>query len=729
MQAMGIWYTPDMMRDFPMVREQIKKAKNANFDILIAFFRWMHINCMHAEAIKTTELSVGYAHELGMKFMVDTDPTWWQTDFTETYPDAALRVLVRGETAATGGKFSHYFAAPGAVIVHVQEMFDKVVAVFVEEGAAKYRFVDPAECDIHMEVGRAQYGLGHGTERTPFNRVTGSIPGRGNRKVILYGAYKTFSYVDFAHPDFLAESKRLLDMYAHIPLDGVGWDEPGRVGGMQGAYRGGNAFMEFFKERKGYDLAPNLIRLDGPCDDAHGIKVRHDYYDAMTEMNIAAQSDHFEYAKKLYGDDILLGTHQTWTPLGDIAIGYGDYFRTGKVLNPVWVDVFTQHEENWQSFNEMLHVYCLGDSLRKEYGRRRVYSNDYFEPVQPDQIGFYTRMKMLFDISWFNLWVGEHTEYMTNLDDRHAPEIAQAAKSLNDFQEFTGDDYRIQADTAVLYSPKGLYAFPSVNFGLPSESLLHMRYHLVRHFLRAGRCFDFVGECSLARAEVGDGELRIDDRTYRRLVLPWVACIAEPVRSHLGAISEKGVQVVYAGPPAVRVAETGQDISEEFFRMFDLDSFTLGDFLRFAQQPCPKAPDYYGFSHRAYPLSGANAHVLGMSHDGDPSVVQARTQPHVIYDSSLDTLNRATYDLMSDTKEPGVRVHVNNGYYRVFENVKKPNAWLIVVAADMRSRLDAYIATPRDSLMLQGGGVAALRIEDGRIIREPMFTDGAEIVE
>ena len=725
MQAIGIWYTPGMMRDFSMVREQIDKAKAANFDILIAFFRWMHINFMHPEAIETVARSVEYAHKLGMKYSIDSDPTWWQTDFTEKCPDAAMRYITRAETRAAGGRFSVHVPVPGIAIKHVQEIFDRVVAVFVKDGSGEYRSVDPSECDIRMEVGRAWAGMGDTSDVTPYCRLSGKVPGGGNRDVVLYAAFKEFSYVDFAHPAFLAESKRLLDMYAHIPLDGVGWDEPGRFGWWQRGYRAGNGFLKFFEEYKGYDLVPNLIHLDEPIDEAQGTRVRNDYYDALAEMNVRAQADHYDYARKLFGEDILLGTHQTWIPLGDIAIGYGDYFRAGKVLNPVWVDVFTRHEEHTDSFHDMLHVYTLGDSLRKEYGHRQVFSNDYFQPIQPDQIGFFTRMKMLFDVSWFYLWVGEHTEYMPNLDDRHAPEIAEAAKRLNAFQEFMGDDYRTQSDTAVLQSPIGLFAFPRVNYGLPSQNLLQMRYHLVRHFLREGRCFDYVGGCSLERADVGDGVFRIDGRTYSRLVLTWAACLPGDLRALVGRMAEKGVQVIYVGPPCVRVAETGEDLSEEFFGMFALDPFALGDFESFMQQPHVKGPDYYPFSHRAYPLSGERAKVLGRSHDGDPAVVQATDRPNVIYDSSLDTLNPVTYGLMANAGGVGIGVHINNGYYRIFENVREPGCYLLLLVSGMRSGLDAHVTVGDDAFTLTGGTYVAFKIAAGKAVLDDIFTDGA----
>ena len=517
MQAIGIWYTPDLMKDFALVQREIDKAKAANFDILVAFFRWMHINCRHPEAIDCVERSVEYAHQLGMKYMVDTDPTWWQTDFTEKVsPDAALRYLVQGRTRATAGRFLHYFAAPGIAIVHTQETFDRVVAVFVEDDDGGYRFVDPGECEIRMEVGRAWDGLGESTAKTPYCRVSGQVAGGGNRDVILYTAFKVFAYVDFAHPAFLAASRELLDAYAHIRLDGVGWDEPGRFGWRKTGYRAGNGFLKFFEEQKGYDLVPNLIHLDEPIDAVRGTQVRHDYYDALAAMNVWAEGDHFDYARKLFGNDILLGTHQTWVPMGDESIGFGDYLRTGKLLNPAWVDVFTRDEAHAASFNDMLHVYCLGDSIRKEYGHRQVFSNDYFQPIQAGQVAFFTRMKMLFDVSWFYLWVGEHTEYMPNLGDRHAPEIAAAAKTLNDFQRFMGDDYRTRTDTAVLLSPAGLSAFPRANYDLPVRNLVLMRYHLVRHFLRAGRCFDYVGQCNLERAKVDDGVFSFGDRGRMR---------------------------------------------------------------------------------------------------------------------------------------------------------------------------------------------------------------------
>ncbi len=725
MQAIGIWYTPDMIKNFSMVEEEMKKAKAQNFNILIAFFRWMHINVMDDEAVNTVEQSVKYAHKLGMKFSIDTDPTWWQTDFTEKCPDAALRLIKRVETRVIHGKFSKYVRVPGAAIVHTQEMFDKIIAVFVEDSRGKYRFVDPQECNIKFEVGRSWDGLGNEKGVVSFDRVTGAVPGDGNRRIVIYVAYKVFAYVDFAHSAFLSASKRLLDKYKHIPLDGIGWDEPGRIGGIKDnqTYRAGNGFLKFFRKYKSYDLIPSLIYLDDSSNEKMGTKVRNDYYDALTEMNVRAQRDHNEYARKLFGKDILLGTHQTWTPLGDVMTGYSDYFRTGKVLNPVWVDVFTTHEEDTKGFDEMLHVYCLGDSLRKEYGIRRVYSNDYFIPIQPDQIDFFTRMKMLFDISWFYLWVGQHTEYMPNLNNRHASDIGKAVETLNAFQGFLGDDYRTLTDTAVFYSPVGLYAFPSVNFGISSKNLLAMRYHLVRTFLRAGRCFDFVGQCSLERASVIKEKFQIDDRVYSRLVLPWVTCIPRVLQPIISGMVNKGVQVIFAGPPMVKTAETGDDISEEFFKMFDVEPFTMYDFMHFMEEVYPNPPECYPFSHKAFPLAGTGVKVIGRSHDGDPAVIQAKEHSNLIYDSSLDTLNPATYALMSDTKDTGIKVYVNNGYYRIFERIGHRNSFIVLVVAGMRSLLNVNVRIGDASIEIHSGRYAAFKVENGKINHDIIFSD------
>jgi hypothetical protein len=276
-----------------------------------------------------------------------------------------------------------------------------------------------------------------------------------------------------------------------------------------------------------------------------------------------------------------------------------------------------------------------------------------------------------------------------------------------------------------LYSPVGLYAFPSGNLALPSQHVLHLRYHLVRYFLRQGRTFDFVGGISLERAKVSQGEFTIDDRSYARLVLPWTASVSKRIRPVVLEMINRGVQVIFVGPPACRMAETGQDISREFFTWFGIEPFGLQDYLRFARETYPVPTESYPFSQRAFPLVGRQAKSIGRSFDGDVAVVQGLKKPNVFYDSSLDILNPATYARMPDTKPTGIQVHVNNGYFRIFERKGRQDEWLVLVVAGMRSSLNASVRVANDSWELSQGSYAAVRVTRGKIEFDSVFTDGA----
>ena len=169
--------------------------------------------------------------------------------------------------------------------------------------------------------------------------VTGTVKGGGEDKLIFYVDFKTFTFADVVHPVYLKAQRKLLDMYRGIPLDGIGWDEPGKGIALVDTFKTGEGFSCLFQQRNGYSLEDRLVWLDHGDGSAEAIKVRCDYYRTLVEMNYCAQKAFNLYAKEIFGRDLMLGTHQTWSGLPmDFTAGCMDYFKLGKLLTAAWTD-------------------------------------------------------------------------------------------------------------------------------------------------------------------------------------------------------------------------------------------------------------------------------------------------------------------------------------------------------------------------------------------------------
>ncbi len=119
--------------------------------------------------------------------------------------------------------------------------------------------------------------------------------------------------------------KAILDLYADIPLDGVCLDENGfmllNVTGVNNGtlppfrhrlYSDGH--REYYREAFGLDLDRELFAMryapDG--DDSGRIRAINRYFDSLRVPVIDVENRTAAYAKKLFGEDIYIGVHNTF---------------------------------------------------------------------------------------------------------------------------------------------------------------------------------------------------------------------------------------------------------------------------------------------------------------------------------------------------------------------------------------------------------------------------------
>lgn len=119
--------------------------------------------------------------------------------------------------------------------------------------------------------------------------------------------------------------KSILDSYADIPFDGVGLDEFGMsrlntVGVTSGKlppFRGrrfSKGMNEHFKEQLNLDLATLLFDMRYAPEGKSEVRIKaiNVYFDQMRKFPIYPEMQIEKYAKKLFGEDIYVGVHNTF---------------------------------------------------------------------------------------------------------------------------------------------------------------------------------------------------------------------------------------------------------------------------------------------------------------------------------------------------------------------------------------------------------------------------------
>jgi hypothetical protein len=389
-------------------------------------------------------------------------------------------------------------------------------------------------------------------------------------RLVFYVAVKTFGVVDEAHPLYLKGQEELLDTYADIPLDGFAWDEPGKGMGDLSCFKAGAGFLSFFKKLNGYELRPNLIYLDHLDDTPKAVKVRCDYYRTLSEMNFMAQEKHNRYAKKIFGEHLILGTHHTWSGIpADLAAGVMDYFHLGKVLTAAWTDGGWDNAElKYSAFNFM-----LVEGIKKELGLRDAYYNDWAHTVPTiENMRFANRFKMLFHINWFNHCFSDFSEGLVNF--RHEPLRSFAKEdvaNLGRFDNLVKDDFIPHSDVAFLYTWKGIASASKWLTRLFCTAITNTAFHLVDKGLFAG----MMSGAGILKAKIGKGYFTVGHLKYKVLVIPFATAIAELTYQKAMQISEAGVPVIFFGPPPEFIAESGKNIAGDFAKRVGMKPFTF----------------------------------------------------------------------------------------------------------------------------------------------------------
>jgi len=697
-QYAGLCLSPDWIRKPAIALPYLRAVAADGYCGLFIFQRHMRMSLFDVPVHDAIKDIVAAGQRLGLKMFLDDDPKWWGEVCAERHTEAVMRVFQPVEAKVLAGTFEIHVPIPG--MGKGQVLFDRLAAAFVlRDGTYRPLPLSKLRIEWTNMGGRPRWCV----------LIRGTVPGGYHGPLALYPVFRSFGWIDMAHPLFLKMQKELVDLYADVPLDGFGWDEPGAGKNTVGGYKTGVGFERLFRTLCGYELAPNLIHLDHGDGTEKATRVRYDYYRALAEMHYRAQDAHNRYARQRSKRDLVFGSHQTFSgiPL-DLGNGAMDYFRWGKVLTAAWTD------GSWDFLprNLMFHL-MLADGLRKELGLRDAYYNDWTASLPAvENMRFATRCKMLFHVNWFNIFFSDCNEHEASpMSEPLHTESRREVSNLDRFDAFLGGQFRPRGDVAMLYSWEGIATAPlkvsRSYFGAIQNAALCLADRNIGTDIispasimrgRIGSAADGgaavpprgesaegtrLGEGPQPRGPEGRACFAVNGQRYKAIIVPYPHALPEATYAALLKIAAAGVPVIVFGlPPQFVLGKRGARIvGADFARRVGFRPFSHQDFLDAcaAQGPLAGAEDWEpGWMDAVFPVSITNGRSA-RDREGRPLWVRApRGALHYmpVADPRDDLCN-----LVEELIAPRVEAFAEQTYYRFFDNEKDPTRQVLVVAA------------------------------------------------
>jgi hypothetical protein len=717
---MGLMFSPDWLNHPDRALPALEQTRDGGFGTILGFVRHMHHTVAHEHVRRAVRRTAENCHRLGLKFALDMDWAHWVDEYVELYPEMAQWTAVRGAAPCFDGRFELNMPYPGLPSVQVAEitaaygvtetgerMAFEVAALGIVRRSYNSQYALPSldddhAYDYHRPGCGAYYTLG----------LTGAVEPRF-RSVILYVSFMDMSKADVAHPRYLQVQRDVLQSYADAGLDGVGWDEPGK-GGTFAGWKCGAGFFDFFLQCHGYELRVRLGDLDDG-DSETAIQTRRDYHDALNEMNAQAQQAFNEQAQALFGQNCFRGTHHTYSGLGvDIRCGCVDYFRLGRNLSHAFTDT------GWEQgpFGETFLHFALAEGLRKELDKPGAYCNDWSRTPRVKWYDYFTRVKSLYGVDWFAIFIGNGFNERFSLfpDDPYWKDVARNATGLNRLAAWLGEGAEPVSDTAVWFGWESL-AMLSDRQSYLLRLFQGSLNNLAQTALDSGRFFDFVSDRALGEARIEDGTLLINNRPYKRLVMPYAVILRPEVWAVLEKVARAGIPVVFYGAPPWKTTD-GRDLTRAFAELTGVAPVSFADYLRWfeSKKPVPKTSEWepvrVDFSYPVKPL-GKTAFRRDAENEA-LAVGEPATGPAWLV--GVDPWNRA--DLAPYLGEPpwdGLDLHHHGRAHLRVLRTPQSDGHAILLAASMDQTLDDTVTLGDETVKLDSGAWAALRVRAGKL--------------
>ncbi len=658
-QVGGFYISPHEVENPKLVRPYLEEIARWQYSSALMFVRHQRSTVLSSEVHEAVREIVEFGHQCNLKMVLDTDHRWWGEKFVESCLDAALWVICPVDTMIHEGKFEFRVNFPAMV---GQINFQEISAVFVLN-KDDYQMISPAKIHAsHMHYLVPRAGL----------VIKGAMEGGYSGPAAFYVAVQTTGLVDVAHPQYLKAQKKLLDFYSDIPLDGFGWDEPGKGMGDMAYYKAGKGFLSFFKKHNGYELRPNLIHLNHLEGTTGTLQVRCDYYRSLVEMNYVAQESHNRHAKKIFRKELIFGSHQTWSGFPcDLAAGVIDYFKLGKVLTGAWTDGGSEVENKYP-----IHNFMFAEGLKKELGMRDAFYNDWaFSYPAVGNMKHANRLKMLFHVNWFSHVMSNFSEGLVNFTQEPSRgAMKEDVENLDRFDGLVGNQFVPHTDVALLYSWETLAATPKWLTRLFYTFITNTSIHLTD----AAQYASIMSGESLLRAEISKGEFSIHGLKYRVLLLPYIHVLPEKYYRRVMEIVRANVPVIVIGPPPEFTVQKQKNIAVEFAKEVGFKPFALAEYAAAIAErmPLPGINEWEpGWFDGTYPVRVTSAQKV-FDQEGFLSYVKSTDRP--LYYMPTPDPREDLPRLLSGMILPSEQVFAEDTYHRFFHHRTDPNKKVLV---------------------------------------------------
>ena len=659
-QVAGFLLSPDWIADPALSEPYIQEMKEHGYRTIILFIRHMKQDVRSPQVHDAIKWITEATHRCGLRFVLDTEYLWWGMRFAEENP-AACQALAKGyDAVAYDGEFEFDIAwprTPGDGIA----VFRELTVVFRDKQCVSPDLIE--------------YDWQNQALPKPGANIRGRFKDGYSGPFVAFASVDVYTLVEPASDEYRKAQLDLLHQYADIPLDGIGWDEPGKGNGDPAYVRVTPAFLEYFQARNGYDLKEHLLRLSRLDNEPESVRVRHDYYSTLGDLTYEIQKAHYDQAKELYGPDIMLGTHHTWSSfVNDMTAGILDYFRLGNLLTAAWTDGSWWNELRYQTF-----YYLLADGLRLELGLRDAYYNDWTKQIPAvEEMRFASRYKKLFRTNWFNIFFSRFSECEVNF--RHEPLRSRAIEDvagLDAFDDFLGDDFMPESPVAMLYQWESMSVGPQWFCRLFYGAMANITHSLVNN----GLFSTLMSPRSIARAKIRDGFIDIDGRKHSVLIAPYLYAPSRELWKRLKEIARAGVKVVLIGPLPEFTLE-GDRILAEAAELIGIKpvSFNMfkDGFARRYPIPAPLAWENEWYDY-IYPVSVTTGEAV---HDAENRIVCVKSsKASLFYFPVVDPREDFAGLIAEFTPRAPFDYVAESAYVRLFSAPGRPDEQIMLAVA------------------------------------------------
>lgn len=650
-QIAGMVLSPDWVAKPSLAEPYIQTMADHGYAVVNLLVRHMHLTHRDPPVHDTVNALCAAIQRRGMKCILDMDHLFWGTTVTELCPETALGIIGCCEAMVHEGRFDVSIAYPPVGLAHGQLNFHRLVAAW----RADDKGFKP------MPLSLIAFDWQNTARPRPGVQLKGTLKGAFSGRLVLYVVYRHYGLVDVAHPRYLQAQKELLDQYADIPLDGFGWDEPGKGMGHPGFFKSGAGFQALFRRRNGYDLEKNLIWLDHADESPLAVKTRCDYYTTLNDMNFRAQAAFNRHARRVFGKqkELIFGTHHTWSGLPmDLAGGVIDYFRLGRLLTAAWTDGSWDVDTKYPAFN-----FLLADGIRKELGLRDAYYNDWTNCLPAaENMRFATRYKMLFHVNWFNIFFSNESEGIVNYRLEPLKSAAKAdAVALDRFDQLLENRFQAYSPVAWLYLWEGVAAAPKWLVRAWYTAMANTALHLTDRGLYA----TLMSSDSIREGGAKGKRFLVNGADYQAVIVPYAHAIPEDIYRKLLDLTKAGVPVIFFGPPP-QFTTLGIPIGGDFARRTGIKPFRFSDYQS-AYANCHPLPGMAEWEPEtidfSYPMVLTDGKVARDS-EGNVAWVKASNWP--LYYLSQPDPREELCNLLETLISPIMEAYAERTYCRLF---------------------------------------------------------------